>query len=81
MPSTRASKPASFVRVSGLRTPKNGVHSAPAYVVGMETTGRPVCTETALVVSITLPPPSAMRPSAPSASASASRTPAIPACG
>ena len=81
MPSTRASKPASLVRVCSLRTPKKGVHSAPAYVVGIETIGRPVCTETALVVSMTLPPPSATRPSASCASAVASRTPVISACG
>ena len=39
--------------------PKYGVHSAPAYVVGTATSGRPVAAETALAVSIALPPPSA----------------------
>ena len=47
----------------------------------METIGRPACTETALVVSMTLPPPSATSPSASCASSAASRTPVISACG
>ena len=47
----------------------------------METIGRPVCTETALVVSMTLPPPRATRPSASCASSAAASTPVISACG
>src|SRR4051794_33457643 len=47
----------------------------------METIGRPACTETAFVVSMTLPPPRATRPSASLASSTASRTPVISACG
>jgi hypothetical protein len=49
--------------------------------VGIETIGSPVSLDTALVVSIALPPPRAIRPSAPSAAATASRTPLTSACG
>ena len=49
-----------------------GAHSAPEYVVGTETTGSRVAAETAFAVSIALPPPSATRPSAPSAATVAS---------
>ena len=45
------------------RMPKYGVHSDPAYVVGTATSGRPVAADTALAVSIALPPPSPTRPS------------------
>ena len=37
--------------------PKLGVHSAPEYVVGTETSGSPVVAEAALAVSIAEPPP------------------------
>ena len=50
----------------GSRTPKNDVHSAPEYVVGTETSGRPVAADAALPVSIALPPPIATIVSTPS---------------
>src|SRR5581483_1459409 len=49
---------------SGVRTPKPGVHSAPEYVVGTETSGRPVCEEAFFAVSIAEPPPTASSESA-----------------
>src|SRR5581483_9432747 len=48
---------------SGVRTPKPGVHSAPEYVVGTETSGRPLCAEASFAVSIAEPPPTARIPS------------------
>ncbi len=46
------------------RTPKDGVHSAPEYVVGTETSGSDEAAEAAFAVSIALPPPTARMPSA-----------------
>ena len=51
---------------SGSRTPKNVVHSAPEYVVGTETSGKPLAAEAAFAVSIALPPPTATIVSTPS---------------
>src|SRR5262245_54067238 len=49
---------------SGVRMPKARVHSAPEYVVGTETTGRPVWDDAFLAVSIAEPPPIARSESA-----------------
>ena len=58
----RRRRPASAARD---RAPRSSVvHSAPAYVVGTETSGSPVAAETALPRSIALPPPTASMPSA-----------------
>src|SRR5438876_1693925 len=72
MPARSAPDPPPCIRRSGSRIPKFVAHSAPAYVVGTETTGRPVATETAFARSIALPPPTANNPSAPSAAAAIS---------
>src|SRR6266566_2999955 len=72
MPARFAPDPPPCIRRSWLRIPKFAAHSEPAYVVGTETTGRPVATETAFVRSIALPPPTASSPSAPSAAAAIS---------
>src|SRR2546423_994744 len=72
MPARSAPDPPPCIRRSGSRIPKFVAHSAPAYVVGTETTGRPVATETAFARSIALPPPTANSPSAPSAAAAIS---------
>src|SRR5437773_132275 len=72
MPARSAPDPPPCIRRSGSRIPKFVAHSAPAYVVGTETTGRPVATETAFARSIVLPPPTASSPSAPSAAAASS---------
>src|SRR5215217_3142161 len=53
------------MRRSGSRTPKNGAHSDPAYVVGTETSGSPDAADAALAVSTALPPPTARMPSTP----------------
>ena len=53
------------------RRRRSAVHSAPAYVVGTQTSGRPVAAETALPRSIALPPPSASEPVAAAASRAA----------
>src|SRR6188472_2990115 len=73
--------PPRLTRAAGSRTPKNGVHSAPEYVVGIETIGRSRSADTALAVSIALPPPSATSPSASSAAAVAARTLSASVCG
>ena len=57
MPTVFAPEPPPFTRAASSRIPKYGVHSAPAYVVGTATSGRPVAAETAFAVSIALPPP------------------------
>src|SRR5438034_2629361 len=72
MPARSAPDPPPCIRRSGSRIPKLVAHSAPAYVVGTETTGRPLATETAFARSIALPPPTANSPSAPSAAAAIS---------
>ena len=70
--------PPPLTRCASSRMPKYGVHSAPAYVVGTAVRGSSSSAETALVVSIALPPPSPTRASAPSslALATALSTPA-----
>jgi hypothetical protein len=72
-----------LIPVSWSREPKNGVHSDPEYVVGIETTGMPVSEDAAFAVSIALPPPRATSASAPfaCAAASAPSTPLASACG
>src|SRR5437588_722968 len=72
MPARFAPEPPPCMRGSRSRIPKLVAHSAPAYVVGTETTGRLVATETALAKSIVLPPPTASSPSASSAAAAIS---------
>src|SRR5438477_3707904 len=72
MPARFAPEPPPCMRRSRSRIPKLVAHSAPAYVVGTETTGRLVATETALAKSIVLPPPTARSPSASSAAAAIS---------
>src|SRR5947208_5976530 len=72
MPARFAPEPPPCIRRSWSRIPKLVAHSAPAYVVGTETTGSPVATETAFARSIVLPPPTASSPSAPSAAAASS---------
>src|SRR5437660_848868 len=52
-----APAPPPRIRRPRSRIPKKGVHSAPEYVVGTETTGKPVSVDTALPRSIALPPP------------------------
>ena len=64
-PRARAPAPPPRIRRPASRMPKNAVHSAPEYVVGIETTGSDVSAETAFAVSIALPPPSATSTSAP----------------
>src|SRR4051794_22697229 len=72
MPARVAPEPPPCMRRSGSRIPKLVAPSAPAYVVGTETTERLVATETALAKSIVLPPPTASSPSASSAAAAIS---------
>src|SRR5438874_1067893 len=72
MPARFAPEPPPCIRRSWSRIPKLVAHSAPAYVVGTDTTGRPVATETAFARSIVLPPPTASSPSASSAAAAIS---------
>ena len=71
MPTVFAPEPPPFTRAASSRIPKYGVHSAPAYVVGTATSGRPVAAETAFAVSIALPPP---RPTSAPAPVSCART-------
>src|SRR5215218_426295 len=60
------------MRLSRTRMPNEPGHSAPEYVVGTDTTGKAVSTETALARSIALPPPTASSPSAPAAASTRS---------
>src|SRR5947208_2398481 len=72
MPARFAPDPPPCIRRSWSRIPKLVAHSAPAYVVGTETTGNPVTTDTAFARSIELPPPTTSSPSASSAAAAIS---------
>src|SRR5580765_7641016 len=60
-----APPPPPTISRSGRRTPKVGVHSAPEYVVGTDTTGKPVDEDANFAVSIAEPPPTASSESAP----------------
>src|SRR3954453_5903044 len=64
MPARFAPFPPPTICRLGARTPKLVAHSAPEYVVGTETTGRPVAAEAAFAVSIAEPPPTASSESA-----------------
>src|SRR5918995_1533932 len=66
MPARRAPPPPPYsLRLLESRTPKNGVHSAPEYVVGTETSGKSRAADAAFAVSIALPPPTATTASTP----------------